>query len=537
MPDARHPIPITLVFLVAAQLAACGGTDPTGTENGNGGEGVQSEITVVQVTPGADTLTALGATRELKAVARDAAGNEVTGVSFTWSSSNEAVVSVDASGDVTAQENGAADITATASGVSGTAEIAVLQRVETVTVSPGTITLTTVGATHQFSASAADANDNEVEGAVFVWDAEDPTVATVDRDGLATAKGMGQTTVRATSQDVPAFAELTVDQAADHLEFVVEPTDVTANEPIAPAAQVEVLDADGNRVEHSGIAITLALGTNPSGGVLYGTKTVHTVAGVATFSGLSIDYSGTGYALEASSGTLTGATSAPFDVLAGPAPAGVTVLVNTNYVDFNASRTNAEASNVVLSLESFALDVATFVDIGTDNIVAVTRDTRILVIPELEQDDVTPDLSPESRSRIVSFVENGGTLLVFATNFGTDTGRHINFLNTLFGYSTLRTDVAGPYELSSSEAAGTPFAFGPPSIPAPSATRAIDETTLPAEALVIYEAPTEGDAAVSLIPRGDGEIVVIGWDWFEAPPNGSADDGGWLEVLRRATEF
>ena len=63
----------------------------------------------------------------------------------------------------------------------------------------------------------------------------------------------------------------------------------------------------------------MAIGTNPGGGTLSGTTTVAAVSGVATFAGLSIDKSGTGYTLTASDGALTGATSTTFNITVGPA--------------------------------------------------------------------------------------------------------------------------------------------------------------------------------------------------------------------------
>ena len=42
----------------------------------------------------------------------------------------------------------------------------------------------------------------------------------------------------------------------------------------------------------------MAIGTNPGGGTLSGTTTVAAVAGVATFSNLSINKAGTGYTLD-----------------------------------------------------------------------------------------------------------------------------------------------------------------------------------------------------------------------------------------------
>src|SRR5205823_236072 len=64
-------------------------------------------------------------------------------------------------------------------------------------------------------------------------------------------------------------------------------------------------------------SITVAIGTTPSTGTLSGTKTVAAVAGVATFSGLSIDKAGTGYTLTATGAGST--TSAAFNITAGTA--------------------------------------------------------------------------------------------------------------------------------------------------------------------------------------------------------------------------
>src|SRR5207237_769267 len=60
-------------------------------------------------------------------------------------------------------------------------------------------------------------------------------------------------------------------------------------------------------------------GANPGGGTLSGTTTVAAVAGVASFSDLSIDKTGTGYTLTAASAPLTGATSTAFNINPGAA--------------------------------------------------------------------------------------------------------------------------------------------------------------------------------------------------------------------------
>ena len=102
------------------------------------------------------------------------------------------------------------------------------------------------------------------------------------------------------------------------LAFVTQPTTVQVGGTITPPVQVVARDSADRTVATFTGAVTVAIGANPGGGSLAGTKTVDAVNGVATFPGLSIDKEGVGYTLTASSGSLSGATSAAFDVLGAP---------------------------------------------------------------------------------------------------------------------------------------------------------------------------------------------------------------------------
>src|SRR5207248_834309 len=75
----------------------------------------------------------------------------------------------------------------------------------------------------------------------------------------------------------------------------------------------------GNLVSAFAGSVTVALGTNPSGGTLAGTTTVTAAGGVATFGTLSVDKVGTGYTLTATAPGLSGATSSAFTVTVGAA--------------------------------------------------------------------------------------------------------------------------------------------------------------------------------------------------------------------------
>ncbi len=85
------------------------------------------------------------------------------------------------------------------------------------------------------------------------------------------------------------------------------------------------MDAFGNVAKSSAASIQVALGANPTGAVLSGTRTVAATAGVALFPDLSLSRAGTGLTLVASSSGLTDATSAAFAVVPG-LPARLTLL-------------------------------------------------------------------------------------------------------------------------------------------------------------------------------------------------------------------
>ncbi len=120
--------------------------------------------------------------------------------------------------------------------------------------------------------------------------------------------------------------------SATLLAFTVQPSTTTAGAAI-PDVKVAIKDAFGNTVTTATNTITIAIGTNPSTGTLSGTASVNAIAGIATFSGLSIDKAGTGYTLVASSGLLTSATSASFTINAAAAASiAVTPAVAINIV-------------------------------------------------------------------------------------------------------------------------------------------------------------------------------------------------------------
>jgi hypothetical protein len=92
------------------------------------------------------------------------------------------------------------------------------------------------------------------------------------------------------------------------------------------AVKVEVLNSLGQVVGGSSVDVTVAIdpGSNPGGGSLSGTTTERAIAGVASFSDLSIDRPGIGYRLTASSPGITSATSAFFTIWGSLKPCSTT---------------------------------------------------------------------------------------------------------------------------------------------------------------------------------------------------------------------
>ncbi len=102
---------------MALAVAACG-------DDGDGGMMEPAPITTVAVAPQTATVAYLGATAQLAAVAINADGDQVS-AAFTWTSADEDVATVDATGLVTGVGSGTTTITATTEGVSGMAQFTV----------------------------------------------------------------------------------------------------------------------------------------------------------------------------------------------------------------------------------------------------------------------------------------------------------------------------------------------------------------------------------------------------------------------------
>ena len=174
---------------------------------------------------------------------------------YTWSSSNAAVATVDATGKVTAVATGTANIIATANDASGKTGICVVtvspRLVTGITMSPTTLTLNTTQ-TSTLTATVAPINATL---STVKWTSSDETVATVDGNGKVSAIKIGTATITASANDASGkSATCLVTVSAKKVTTITVTATATAlymNETATVTASVVPTDATDKTVTWS----------------------------------------------------------------------------------------------------------------------------------------------------------------------------------------------------------------------------------------------------------------------------------------------
>lgn len=151
------------------------------------------------------TMASLGLTRRYRAIAHDTLDAVMTGVTFTWASSNPSVAPLDSitatTARATAAANGVTRILATAQGFTSApgASLTVQQVLASIALSPVSPTIAVAG-TIGLVARGLDANARFISGGSFIYHSATPAVATVDSlTGRVTGVSLGITGITATS--------------------------------------------------------------------------------------------------------------------------------------------------------------------------------------------------------------------------------------------------------------------------------------------------------------------------------------------------
>ncbi len=192
-------------LLLVVVLAGCGG--------GNASQ----EPTTISVSPTALSIN-LGDVRSIAAFVEDANGQTLTNPPvITFASSNGSVATVSSGGlvcagvwdanfivcDASNAQPGTANIVITSGSLTATVPVYTHLHVDRVTVSPASVDCKSSGQTQQLTAKAFS-NGVDVTSTVgpFIWRTLSTDVATVDTNGLVTARTPGQTTAFATVSEV-----------------------------------------------------------------------------------------------------------------------------------------------------------------------------------------------------------------------------------------------------------------------------------------------------------------------------------------------
>jgi uncharacterized protein YjdB len=197
-------------------------------------EGKQAQATIRVLRDGAvasvqlrspPQLVAVGHTVQLVAVALNAGGEELPDAVITWRSSDPAVATIAADGQLTALAAGTTLLEASSAGKSAQAELRVAAEpltVARIVIVQGDAAQLYIGQSLALRAEARTADDRVVGGVAVQWISNDPSIAAVDAGGTALGVTRGQAQVIAR---VGALEDrITIDVLPNVQRIELEPT-------------------------------------------------------------------------------------------------------------------------------------------------------------------------------------------------------------------------------------------------------------------------------------------------------------------------
>ncbi|MEO8480324.1 MAG: hypothetical protein ABI542_11905, partial [Gemmatimonadota bacterium] len=197
-----HRLPYALLLLISV-TAACSDDGKTPLDP-NGGS-----VASITIAPGDLAFASLGTTSTLTAVPRDAQGAAVSGATITWAKKGSGVITVSASGLVTAVGNGTDSVIATAGTARAAVAVEVHQVASAITVNAPTTTFTRALQSTTVSAQVVDANNHTVAGAAVSFTSSDSAIIFVSTTGVVTAAKAGTSTITATAGTLIGHITLT----------------------------------------------------------------------------------------------------------------------------------------------------------------------------------------------------------------------------------------------------------------------------------------------------------------------------------------
>ena len=190
-------------------MPGCGGSPSSSGDPSN--RAPLTSITVAFANPS----VSVGATDQFTATGTYSNGTtqNITG-QVTWSSSNTALVTINASGLATGVAAGSATIQASLSGVNGSVQVTVTAAtLQSIAVTAPSLSIAQ-GTTDQFTATGTYSNGTTQNlTSQVTWSSSNTAVATISASGLASSTSAGSTTIQASLSGINGSAQLTVTSA------------------------------------------------------------------------------------------------------------------------------------------------------------------------------------------------------------------------------------------------------------------------------------------------------------------------------------
>lgn len=187
----------TLAFVVSSLAVASGLT------------GCEKKPVSIQVTPPTAKMDKAGMTQALAATGLDAENAPLPLKTPTWSSADAAVATVDAAGKVTSVGSGTTAITVSEGELKATAAVTVAIA-HAVTVAPAEVSIGKADDKPAITATVVNEKGAPLAGKAVVFESADPSVATVDAQGVVTGVKDGETSINAVSGTLKAAVKVTV---------------------------------------------------------------------------------------------------------------------------------------------------------------------------------------------------------------------------------------------------------------------------------------------------------------------------------------
>lgn len=233
-------------------------------------------LTSITVTP-ANPSIALGQTQQFTATGNYSDGSMQNLTSqVTWSSSMTSVATISTGGLATSVAAGSTSIVATMGSTSGNTMLTVTAaQLVSIAVTPGNASVP-IGTLQQYTATGTytDNSTKDITGSV-TWSSSATSIATISSSGLLTARGLGSSTIQATSGSISGSTGVTVN-TANVVSVSLQP----ANSTIANGTNLQYT-AIATFNDGSTLNVTIVSGVN-------WTSSNSSVATIGPLSGLAV---------------------------------------------------------------------------------------------------------------------------------------------------------------------------------------------------------------------------------------------------------